>query len=64
MESSVLDMLFWNKFFRSAGTPIERIEGVASELKVLVPGLISELGFCIYRRKKGKCGGVVNMLEE
>jgi hypothetical protein len=64
IDSSVMDMLFWNKFFRSSGTPIERIESVSSELKVLVPGLIEDLGFCIYRKKKGVGGGVVNTLED
>lgn len=62
IDSSVLDMLFWNKYFCYEGTPNERIERVASDLRRLVPGLIHELGFCIYRRKLGGSRGVVNIL--
>ncbi len=63
IDSSVLDLLFWNKFFYSDGTPVERIRSVAKQIKQLVPGLIDELGFRIYIRKKGPSGDIKNLLE-
>lgn len=62
IDSSVLDLLFWNKYFSYGGSPLERIEKVAKELTSLVPGLIRELGFCIYRRKHLSPNVVVNIL--
>ena len=63
IDSSVLDLLFWNKFLNAGGSPIRKIESVSADLKRLVPGLIKDLGFCIYKKKKGAGGGVVNILE-
>jgi len=62
IDSAALDMLFWNSFFSSEGSQIARIEYVASELKRLVPGLIKELGFCIYRRGPRADSPVVNLV--
>ena len=62
IDSSVLDLLFWKKFFESSGTPVERIRYAAQEIKRAASGLIEELGFCIYVRKKGPGGGVKNLL--
>jgi hypothetical protein len=63
IDSSVLDMLFWNKLFGSSGTPIERIEETAREVKRLASGLVSDLGFCIYTKKKGPGGGIKNLMD-
>jgi hypothetical protein len=63
IDSSVLDLLFWNKFFESDGTPVERIEETAQEVKKMAPGLASALGFCIYTRKRGPGRGVKNLMD-
>ena len=67
IDSSVLDLLFWNtildrRFARE--TPVERIRLAAEEILKLAPGLVEELGFCVYIRKKGPGGGILNLLQE
>jgi hypothetical protein len=64
IDSSVLDLLFWNKFFESdATTPVERIEATGKAIKKLAPGLIKELGFSVYKRARGPGGGIRSLLE-
>lgn len=65
IDSSVLDLLFWNKFFelKKRTTPVEHIEVTAEAIKKLAPGLIAALGFSIYTRRKGPGGGIRNLLE-
>jgi hypothetical protein len=62
IDSSVLDLLFWNKFFAADGTPVERISSVAEQLLDLAPGLVRDLGFCIYARRRGRNGGIRNLM--
>lgn len=64
IDSSVLDLLFWNKFFSSNGTPIQRIEQTAQQILKAAPGLVRDLGFCIYRRKRGPNGGIRDLMAE
>jgi len=64
MESSALDILFWSTFYRKNGTPIERIEATAKNISQMANGLIKDLGFQIYVRKKGKTTGLKNLLAE
>lgn len=64
IDSSVLDLLFWNKFFESnTTTPVEHIEATCKAIKELAPGLINKLGFSVYARKKGPRGGIRSLLE-
>ncbi len=64
MESSALDILFWSTFYGMSGTPIERIEATAENISKMAKGLIKNLGFQIYVRKKGKIAGLKNLLAE
>lgn len=60
--SSALDLLFFNELLDSAEeTEIQRIERVATRLRQIAPGLIKELGFGIYTRKRA-VGGAKNLL--
>ena len=67
VESSALDMLFWNKYieFRYAysSSPREAIEKVSHYLNAMAGGLCSELGFAVYVRKVSRDGGVVNLIQ-
>ncbi len=63
IDSSALDILFWNKFFSFPGPAIHRIESTALATQRLAPGLVVELGFCVYTKKKGPNGGIKNLLE-
>lgn len=69
IESSVLDLLFFNLMIRKrCGEPRkqpltnerELVREVARALRHLAPGLIDDLGFGIYVRKKG--GGIENLV--
>lgn len=48
IESSSLDWLFWTRYLRNQGTPLERIVKTADSLKKDAEGLIKKLGFRIY----------------
>lgn len=65
IESSALDLLFFNELMRYEGTtdsPLQLIEKVAEKLLKTAPDLVRHLGFGIYRRKRGNGGGAQNIL--
>lgn len=55
LRSSAFDLLFFREMLEhaDAGTPLQQIAKVAEDLRQRVPDLIAELGFEIYRRKRG-----------
>ena len=61
VQSSVLDLLFWKLIFENPAAPTIQIERVAERLRDLEPGLVTELGFCIYVRSTAS-KGVRNLL--
>lgn len=64
IDSSALDLLFFNELFRIAGeTEIQRIERTANRLLEISSGLIRELGFGIYIRRRAT-GGAKNLLQD
>lgn len=65
VESSALDLLFFNNIVRLNGsslTEIQRIHFVADKIKENVGGLAASLGFGIYVRKQ-KTGGAKNLMD-
>ncbi len=64
IESSALDLLFFNclvRLRRTKLTELQKIQRVADELNRYVGGLVRELGFGIYVRKQ-RTGGVKDLL--
>lgn len=62
IESSALDLLFFNELISVEGeTDIQAINRTAKRLLEVAPGLVKELGFGIFVRKK-KTGGAKNLL--
>jgi hypothetical protein len=57
MKSSALDMLFFNELSlvsEEGSTPLTRIEFVAEGVRQMAPGLVRELGFHIWVRRRGR----------
>jgi len=64
IDSSALDLLFWNTFFELRKMPpVERIKETAKRIREKAGGLVDELGFSIYARRKGPRGGIRNLLD-
>lgn len=69
IQSSALDLMFFDMLLledrnnKAKRTPAKKIEFVANSLRESCGGLIDYLGFGIYVRKRGKSGGVRNLLE-
>lgn len=70
VKSSALDLLFFNELMSAHiedqrrgtnRTPVQKIQDIASDLRILVPELIAELGFGIYVRRQ-RVGGAKNLL--
>lgn len=66
VQSSALDMLFFNELIDAdsssgAETPRMKIESIAKFIGKAAPGLVKDLGFGIYVRKKGN-GGAKDLL--
>ncbi|MBX9651062.1 MAG: hypothetical protein K2X57_28835 [Xanthobacteraceae bacterium] len=61
IESSAMDLLFFNELLNTEGTETQRIGSVANKLLTLAPGLVQNLGFGIYVRKQ-RTGGAKNLL--
>jgi hypothetical protein len=45
IDSSSFDWLFWNRYIRTEGTALERINKTVDRIKKDAPGLINRLGF-------------------
>lgn len=61
VKSSALDLLFFNELISGDdGSEIARINRTAEDLLDTAPGLVRNLGFGIYTRKRG--GGIKNLL--
>lgn len=61
IKSSALDLLFFNELvLKDDSSETVRINRAAGELLETAPGLIANLGFGIFTRKRG--GGVKNLL--
>jgi hypothetical protein len=57
MKSSALDMLFFNEISgvnEDRTTPLRRIEFVADQIRQMAPGLVRDLGFHVWVRKRGR----------
>lgn len=78
VKSTALDLLFFNTWLEvkrehSSYTEIQRIHEVADRMRVEAPGLIRTplengnpncgLGFSLFVRRRGRAGGVRNLLE-
>jgi hypothetical protein len=66
VDSSVLDLLFWNTFFSydsAKCTNREIIELTCEEIFETSVGLIEKLGFHVFARRQGRTPGVINLLE-
>jgi hypothetical protein len=67
LRSSAFDLLFFREMREHTGkglTPLQQVNQVANSLNRMVPGLAKELGFQIYRRKKGPTFSVVPLIGE
>jgi hypothetical protein len=63
IDSSAMDLLFFNELLNGQNeTEIQRIQRVADRLLEISRGLVRELGFGIYTRKRAT-GGAKNLLE-
>ena len=62
VESSVVDLQFFNLLLSATGSERDKIEIVAKRIKKKIGPLCDELGFGIYVRKRGT-GGVRNLLD-
>ena len=66
IDLTVLDVLFFNELLRHYKgpglTPINILKRVATQIADKASGLVRELGFGLYVRKKGPGAGVVNLL--
>lgn len=67
VHSSALDFMFWHQLFwenQTTGSYYgDGISNVAAALVEKCSGLIKELGFHIYARKKGKNGGLKDLVK-
>ncbi|MEJ8570772.1 hypothetical protein [Microbaculum marinum] len=62
LDSSAMDLLFLNELLNHNDmTEIQRIEGTASRLLDIAAGLVRDLGFGIFVRKR-RTGGIKNLL--
>ena len=64
IESTAIDIFFWNEYINSEGTAKEKIESVARKMKKIFKHryLCEKMGFDIFVRKKGRGSGVTSLI--
>lgn len=62
IDSSALDLLFWNTFLDCSDTlsPLARIKATAAVLNRQAPGLVKDLGFQVFVRHRGGVRGLLD----